>query len=71
MLKFRCMTFHKYYQISLKGVSNLLQTLADAPAIHNNEYKRAFTVVNSIQYSSSQITDFYMWLDRENVYGNQ
>ena len=43
----------------------LLQTLADSPAIHNNEYKRADTVINGRQNSSNDITDFYMWLNKD------
>jgi signal transduction histidine kinase len=49
----------------LESVSALLQTLADSPAIHNNEYKRAYTVINTRQKYSSQLTDFYMWLDKD------
>ena len=49
----------------LQTVGALLQTLADSPAIHNNEYKRAYTVINTRQHSSSDITDFYMWLNKE------
>ena len=31
----------------LQTVGALLQTLADSPAIHNNEYKRADTVIDT------------------------
>ena len=48
----------------LQTVGALLQTLAESPAIHNNEYKRADIVINSRQHSSSDLTDFYMWLDK-------
>jgi signal transduction histidine kinase len=48
----------------LQTVGALLQTLAEAPALHNNEYKRTDTVVNTRQNSSSDLTDFYMWLDK-------
>ena len=48
----------------LQTVSALLQTLAESPALHNNEYKRADIVINSRQHSSSDLTDFYMWLDK-------
>src|SRR5919198_77876 len=47
-----------------EGISNLLQTLADSPAIHNNEHKRASAVINIRQQYSKQLTDFYMWLDK-------
>ena len=49
----------------LETVGALLQTLADSPAIHNNEYKRADTVINTRQNSSNDITDFYMWLNKD------
>jgi signal transduction histidine kinase len=49
----------------LEGIGALLRTLADAPAIHNNEYERANIVINNRQNSSSDITDFYMWLDKD------
>jgi signal transduction histidine kinase len=48
----------------LESIGSLLKTLADSPAIHNNEHKRADIVINTRQNSSSQITDFYMWLDK-------
>jgi hypothetical protein len=49
---------------TVESITALLQTLADSPAIHNNEYKRAYTVINSRQQYSDQVTDFYMWLDK-------
>jgi hypothetical protein len=48
----------------LQTVGTLLQTLSEFPAIHNNEYKRADIVINTRQRSSSDLTDFYMWLDK-------
>jgi signal transduction histidine kinase len=48
----------------IESTTALLQTLADSPAIHNNEYKRAYTIINSRQQYSGQVTDFYMWLDK-------
>ena len=48
----------------LQTVGALLQTLAESPAIHNNEYKRADIVINGRQHSSSDLTDFYMWLNK-------
>ena len=50
-------------------VGALLQTLADSPAIHNNEYKRADTVVNSRQHSSNDFTAFTMWLNKDGKIG--
>ncbi|MFZ0511588.1 MAG: hypothetical protein WAM14_08280, partial [Candidatus Nitrosopolaris sp.] len=48
----------------LQTVGALLQTLTESPAINNNEYKRADIVINIRQHSSSDLTDFYMWLDK-------
>jgi signal transduction histidine kinase len=47
-----------------ESVNNLLQTLADSPAIHNNEFNRAFTIINTREQYSNKTTDFYMWLDK-------
>src|SRR5215467_4720255 len=48
----------------LQTVGSRLQTLAESLAIHNNEYKRADIVINTRQQYSSDLTDFYMWLDK-------
>ena len=48
----------------LQSIGALLQTLADSPAIHNNEYKRADIIINARQRVTSNLTDFYMWLDK-------
>ena len=42
----------------------LLQTLADGPALQNNEYQRAQLIINDRQNHTSDLTDFYMWLDQ-------
>ncbi len=47
-----------------ESISNLLQTLAESPAIHNNEFKRADIVINTRQQHSKELTDFYMWIDK-------
>ena len=47
-----------------ESISNLLQTLADSPAIHNNEYNRAFSVIDSRQQYTKNLSDFFMWLDK-------
>src|SRR5215469_10381575 len=49
----------------LQTVGALLQTLAQSPAIHNNEYERAYIVINTRQQPSSDLTDFYMWLNKD------
>jgi signal transduction histidine kinase len=48
----------------IESVTALLQTLTDSPAIHNNEYQRAYVIINNRQHYSAQFTDFYMWLDK-------
>jgi signal transduction histidine kinase len=49
----------------LQTVGALLQTLAQSPAIHNNEYKIAYIVINARQQPSSDLTNFYMWLNKD------
>jgi signal transduction histidine kinase len=49
----------------LQTITALLQTLADAPALQNNEYQRAYVVTNYRQNYTSELTDFYMWLDKD------
>ena len=48
-----------------EGINNLLQTLADSPAIRNNEYNRAFSIIDSRQQYSKNLSDFFMWLDKD------
>jgi signal transduction histidine kinase len=48
----------------LQSIGALLQTLADSISIHNNEYKRADIIINARQRVTSDLTDFYMWLDK-------
>jgi hypothetical protein len=43
----------------------LLQTLADSPAIQNHEFGRSEVITNFRENYTSDLTDFYMWLDRE------
>jgi signal transduction histidine kinase len=49
----------------LESIIPLLQTLADAPALQNNEYQRARLIIDSRQNYTSSLTDFYMWLDKD------
>ena len=42
----------------------LLQTLADGPALQNNEFERAQLIINDRQNHTSDLTDFYMWIDQ-------
>ena len=42
----------------------LLQTLTDAPALQNNESQIAQLIINDRQNHTSDLTDFYMWLDQ-------
>ena len=43
----------------------LLQTLADSPALQNNEVGSAQLIINDRQNHTSDLTDFYMWLDQD------
>jgi signal transduction histidine kinase len=49
----------------LESVIPLLQTLADSPALQNNEYQRARLIIDYMQNYTSGLTDFYMWLDKD------
>ena len=49
----------------LQTITALLQTLADSPALHNNEFERAFVITNYRQNYTNDLTDFYMWLDND------
>ena len=49
----------------LDKVTAILNTLAGAPAIHNNEIQRARDIINLRQETTSDITDGYFWLDKD------
>ena len=50
----------------LQTVSALLQTLTPSPLLQNDQdQKSAFVLFNSRQNSTNELTNFYMWLDRE------
>ena len=49
----------------IESIIPLLQTLADSPAIQNNEYQRARVIIDYRQNYTSDLTDFYMWLDKD------
>src|SRR6185503_19558629 len=60
-------TVHDLSQIltnRLLTTTVLLQTLADGPAVQNNEYQRAQFIINDRQNHTNDLTDFYMWLDQ-------
>jgi hypothetical protein len=39
--------------------------LADSPAIQNNEFRRAQTIIDHRKNYTDDLTDFYMWLDKD------
>jgi signal transduction histidine kinase len=49
----------------LESITPLLQTLADSPALQNNEFRRAQTIIDSRKNYTDDLTDFYMWLDKD------
>ena len=50
----------------LQTVSALLQTLTPSPLMQNDTYKKsAFILFNSRQLATSELTNFYMWLDKD------
>jgi signal transduction histidine kinase len=59
---------HDFAQIlanRLESITPLLQTLADSPAIQNNEFRRAQTIIDYRKNYTDDLTDFYMWLDKD------
>ncbi len=48
----------------LQTTAVLLQTLTNVPALQNNESQIAQLMINDIQNHTSDLTDFYMWLDQ-------
>jgi hypothetical protein len=62
------MQVHDFAQIlanRLESIIPLLQTLADSPAIQNNEFRRAQTIIDYRRNYTDDLTDFYMWLDKD------
>ena len=55
----------KILENRLQSTTTLLQTLADAPAIQNNEFQRSQAIINSRQNYTNDLTDFYMWLNKD------
>ena len=55
----------KILENRLQSTTTLLQTLADAPVILNNEFQRSQAIINSRQNYTNELTDFYMWLDKD------
>ncbi|MGI0020304.1 MAG: sensor histidine kinase [Nitrososphaera sp.] len=49
----------------LADVTNNLQIISKAPAVQENDFERAKKIFNNAETASSDIADFYMWLDRE------
>ncbi|HEX6028470.1 MAG TPA: cache domain-containing protein, partial [Nitrososphaeraceae archaeon] len=59
---------HDFAQIlanRLESITILLQTLADSPAIQNNEFRRAQIIIDYRKNYTDHLTDFYMWLDKD------
>ena len=49
----------------LETMTLFLRTLADSPALQNNEYQRAQVIINDRQNYTHALTDFYMWLNQD------
>ena len=49
----------------LQSITILVQSIADSPAVQNNDYQRATGIINHRQNYTSDLTDFYMWLDKD------
>ena len=65
------MPLFKFHDLSeiltnrIESIIPILQTLADAPALQNNEYQRARLIIDYRQEYTNSLTDFYMWLDKD------
>jgi signal transduction histidine kinase len=55
----------KILENRLQSTTTLLQTLADSPSIQNNEFQRSQAIINSGQNYTNDLTDFYMWLNKD------
>ncbi|MEW6604122.1 MAG: sensor histidine kinase [Thermoproteota archaeon] len=49
----------------IESVSANLQIISSARSLQNSEFERAQTLFNAAQNSTSDLTNFYMWLDRD------
>jgi hypothetical protein len=49
----------------IEGVTSNLQIVSSARSVQNSEFERARTLFNAAQNSTSELTNFYMWLDGE------
>ena len=48
----------------LADVTNNLQIISRAPAVQENDFEKAKKIIDDAEEASSDIADFYMWLDR-------
>ncbi|MGI0047977.1 MAG: PDC sensor domain-containing protein, partial [Nitrososphaera sp.] len=49
----------------LESVTANLQVVANAPSVQSSEFERGQTLFNAAQNSTSELTNFYVWLDSE------
>lgn len=49
----------------LADVTNNLQIISRAPAVQEDDFERAKKIIDNAEAASSDIADFYMWLDRQ------
>lgn len=49
----------------LDSIGDNLGIIANAPNVQNNEFESARILFNNVQDSTSDLTDFYMWLDSD------
>ena len=49
----------------LNDITSLLQIIGGAPAIQEGNLSRAASIFNEAQSATSDLIDFYMWLDRD------
>jgi signal transduction histidine kinase len=49
----------------LEGISSNLEVISNARSVQNGEVERGRTLFNAAQDSTDNLTNFYMWLDRD------
>jgi signal transduction histidine kinase len=49
----------------LDDITSLLQIIGGAPAIQEGNLSRAASIFNEAQFATSDLVDFYMWLDKD------
>jgi hypothetical protein len=49
----------------MTDATNNLKVLANLPTVQSHEYERAKSALNTAESATSELVDFYLWLDRD------